>query len=398
LLSDGSISYGFSKGIYKFYPKQLIEGERPLKVHITSFNVNGKSALMSNYIDAIDTVSLKYYENNLTIGFAAVNFTNPLSTMYSYFLEGADEAWSAPSNIGVVNFSRLSPGDYKLRIRAGLSGFSSNAPEKALVIRIIPAWWQTTWFRWLVIISVITFMYFTLRFFLSLKYRQKIAKLEQQRAIENIRVGISRDIHDEIGSGLTKIKLMSRNLINARELNEDLLQTSMKISSESDELIQNLGEIVWTVNPSNDSLENIFAYLRNYLSKSFEDNPGITLNLDFTEPDSIPKDVLINPDIKRNLLLIVKESITNIFKHSGATEVSVLLHADESGNIPGLKLNITDNGIGINGVKRNSTGNGINNIQKRAEAMNASVEVTTSSPGGTHIQIYIPFKDIKIVK
>jgi len=392
LLRDGSIAYGFSKGIYKFYPGQLIESEKPLKVHFTSFYVNGKSALMSNYIDATDTVNLKYYENNLTLGFAAINFTNPHSTLYSYLLEGVDDNWSVPSYEGGVNFSKLSPGDYKLRIRAGLTDFNARSPEKVLVIRIIPSWWQTSWFRWLVITIAVTGIYFILRFFLSIKYKQKIAKLEQQRVIENIRVGISRDIHDEIGSGLTKIKLMSRKLINARELSENLLETSMKISSESDELIHNLGEIVWTVNPANDSLENIFAYLRNYLSKTFEDNPGIILNLDFTEPEFIPKDLLINPDIKRNILLIVKESITNIFKHSGATEVTVLLNVHESGNLSGLKLWISDNGIGINGTKNNGTGNGIRNIQKRAESINANIQVTTTSPGGTHIRLYIPFK------
>lgn len=385
-LPDGSIVYHIDRRVYSFNPEDLSKKEKPLPVHFASLRVNGKTSSFSNVIDQLDTIRLSHTENNLTVEFAAINFTNPSSTVYSYFLEGNDRNWSVPGRTRVLNFSQLAPGDYRLKIRAGVNDISESSPEKIIFIQIIPAWWQTTWFKWLAAIFIITVLFYSIRFLLSLRYRQKIAQLEKQREIENIRMRISRDIHDEIGSGLTKIKLMSRNLSRASKDMETMKETSTKISSASDELIQNLSEIVWTVNPANDTLENVFAFTRNYLSKLFEENQDVKLHLDFPEPSSIPKGISINPEVKRNLLLILKEAVTNIFKHAQASEVSISLRADKEK----IELNITDNGKGINNENQNGFGNGIKNMNKRAESMNAQFKVESVNEGGTAVHLLIP--------
>src|SRR6185436_4006561 len=324
-------------------------------------------------------IKLSHLENNLTFEFAATNFTDPASTLYSYMLEGADHNWTVQARTKVVNFSNLSPGNFWLRIKAG-----DKSPEKKIFIQIVPAWWQTTLFKWSLLLFIAVASVFVIRFFISIRYKEKIAQLERQREIEQVRTRISRDIHDEIGSGLTKIKLMSRNLSKAKE--ESVMKdTTSKISSASDELIKNLGEIVWTINPANDTLENIFAFVRNYVSKLFVENIEIKLNLDFPEPKKIPGGIVINPEIKRNLLLILKESLTNIFKHSQATEVIVSMNADKSK----IKLNIRDNGKGVTSENQNNFGNGIINMRKRAESVNGMFSFE-SNGSGTKIQLNIP--------
>ncbi|HKR07286.1 MAG TPA: two-component regulator propeller domain-containing protein [Bacteroidia bacterium] len=378
-MNNGKISFLVTNGIFCFDPLKIFKADKTLNVHFTSFSVNGRVSPQSNFIDRVDTIRLNHLENNLTFEFAAINFTDPSSTLYSYMLEGVDHNWSVPSRTKVVNFSNLSPGNFWLRIKAG-----DYSPEKKIFIRIVHAWWQTTLFRWSAIIVIIAVSFFIIRYFLSLRYRQKIEQLERQREIENIRARISRDIHDEIGSGLTKIKLMSRNLSKAKE-ESVTKETSAKISTASDELIKNLGEIVWTINPANDTLENIFAFVRNYISKLFEENTEIKLKLDFTEPEKIPQGVIINPETKRNLLLILKESLTNIFKHSQATEVIVSMHGDKSE----IRLNIRDNGKGITTENQNRFGNGINNMRKRSEFVNA-IFTFESNGNGTAIRVSIP--------
>jgi signal transduction histidine kinase/ligand-binding sensor domain-containing protein len=378
-LDNGKIAFLVTNGIFCFDPVKIFKADKPLNIHFTSFSVNGRISPQSNFIDHVDTIKLSHLENNLTFEFAATNFTDPASTLYSYMLDGVDHNWTVPARTKVVNFSNLSPGNFWLRIKAG-----DKSPEKKIFIQIVPAWWQTTLFKWSLLLFIAVTSVFVIRFFISIRYKEKIAQLERQREIEQVRMRISRDIHDEIGSGLTKIKLMSRNLSKSKE-ESAMKETSTKISTASDELIKNLGEIVWTINPANDTLENIFAFVRNYVSKLFEENTEIKLKLDFTEPEKIPKGVIINPDIKRNLLLILKESLTNIFKHSQATEVIVSMTTDKSK----IKLNIRDNGRGIKNENQNGFGNGIINMRKRSDLINAKFNFE-SNGSGTKIELNIP--------
>lgn len=378
-LNNGKIAFHFYKGVFCFDPMKVTKTTRPLNTHITSILINGKSPAYNSIIDRLDTIRLKHTENNLTVEYAANNFINPSSTVYSYLIEGADKNWSSAARTRIVNFSQLPPGDFTLHVRAG-----ENSPEKKIFIQIIPAWWQTALFKWALLIVIAAITVLIIRFFISLRYKQKIAQLERQREIEQVRMRISRDIHDEIGSGLTKIKLMSRNLSKTKE-ERVMKETTAKISSASDELIQNLGEIVWTVNPANDTLENIFAFVRNYVSKLFDENSDIKLQLDFTEPEKIPQGIIISPEIKRNLLLILKESLTNILKHSQAKKVKVSMQAGKSK----IELRIQDNGKGITTENQNGFGNGINNMRKRSESVNG-LFAFESDGNGTVIQVSIP--------
>jgi signal transduction histidine kinase/ligand-binding sensor domain-containing protein len=379
-LDSGKIALHVLQGIFCFDPLKVSKTGEPLHVHLTSLSINGKPSAFNSTIDLLDTITLEHTENNLTLEFAATDFAYPSSVLYSYKLEGIDNSWSAPAKTRTVNFSHLAPGNYWLRIRAG-----ENFPDKKIFISIIPAWWQTRWFRWFTAAVVLSILFFSTRYYLSFRYRQKIAALERQREIENIRIRISRDIHDEIGSGLTKIKLMSRNLLKAKEKNA-MVETTEKISFASDELIQNLGEIVWTINPANDTLENVFAFVRNYVSKLFDGNSEIKLKLDFTEPDKIPPHIIINPEVKRNFLLILKEALTNIFKHSQATEVTITLHADKSK----IEMQINDNGVGFQEERSGAFGNGLKNMRKRAESINAAFTIDKKNHSGTFIKVSIP--------
>jgi signal transduction histidine kinase/ligand-binding sensor domain-containing protein len=386
-LSKGKIAVHLPQGVFGFDPLRVSKTSKPLQVHLTSFAVNGKPSEYNNTIDQIDTLILKHTENNITIDFAATDFAYPSSVLYSYKLEGIDNDWSVPTRTRTVNFSQLPPGNFLLRFRSGITELNDELPEKKLFIKIIPAWWQTAFFKWTVLVVAIAVLFIAVRFLTSIRYKQQIAMLEQQRQIENIRMRISRDIHDEIGSGLTKIKLMSRNLTKAKQPGE-ISEATSKISNASDELIQNLAEIVWTVNPANDTLENVFAYARNYVSKIFDEHSDISSVIDFPEPANIPHNVSVNPEVKRNILLILKEALTNVIKHSNANEVYFSLREEESQ----LIMKISDNGKGITEQINTSMGNGIKNMRKRAESVNGKIEIRPNPVTGTSIHVFIPLQ------
>lgn len=379
VMNDGSIAFIVFKGLYRIVPQELHERSVPLPVHLVSFKINGLPAPFSVFADMQDTLLLQHQENNFTIEFAAINFTNPQNTLYSYMLEGSNNAWSTFSPTRTIQFSDVKPGHYKLRIRT-----ERNEIEKSVAIIIIPAWWQTRWFRYVSIILLLLFGYLVVRYFIAQRFRRRIATLEKQEEIANIRMRISRDIHDEIGSGLTRIKLMSMNLLRQNQNNSFSGELTNKIMEESDELIKNLSEIVWTINPANDTLENILAYMRNYTARFFTNHPQILLTLQFPEPESIPQGVIINPEIKRTLMMIHKEALNNVIRHSGAEHVTVTINANTSH----IEMRVADNGKGINENK--IPGNGIINMRKRAEFINALLEIESSPTTGTHVKISIP--------
>lgn len=381
-LPDGSIAYQFSAGIYSFYPDEVLNKERPLTTCLKSFHINGKPAAFSSNVNRQDTIRLNHTENNFTVEFAAINFTNPFSTLYSYKLEGVDKTWSVSSRTRTVNFSQLNPGNYVLRIRAG-----ENSPEKVTHIIISPAWWQTSVFKLMVFFFLLTILILSTRFFFLVRLKQKIAAHEREREIERVRSRISRDLHDEIGSGLTKIKLMSRNLSKA-QATADWRESSSKISSASDELIKSLGEIVWTINPANDSLKNIIAFMRNYTARLFEEKPEVSLQLEFPESERIPDPYTIHPEVKQCLLMVLKESLNNLLKHSLADEAKVELKL----GVHELELMVSDNGIGIETQPEVNYGIGLISMKSRTELAGGEFSAGPSGEWNTEVHIKLPIK------
>ncbi len=211
------------------------------------------------------------------------------------------------------------------------------------------------------------------------KLDTQIAKLEKQNEIESIRNKISLDIHDDVGSGLTKINLLLNqfNSTAGKKSDQEQQELAMKISLKSREVISGLGEIIWTANPDHDNLKSLLGFMRQYISKFFEDT-GIHYTIDFPEQFADQK---IHPELKRNLFLVLKESLNNVMKHSGASEASIRFY--QKGNKFGME--ITDNGKGMDETMKSAFGNGLKNMRKRIEDVKGSF-IFNSAPGkGTDI-------------
>lgn len=189
---------------------------------------------------------------------------------------------------------------------------------------------------------------------------------------------ISADMHDELGAGITAIRLYSELAKNKKD--KDLTPEIEKISHSADELLNNMNAIIWAMSSNNDSLENMTAYIRNYAQEYFEDT-NITCKI--LIPENIP-DIMVSGEIRKNVFLVVKEALNNILKHSRATEVNITLK-----QLPqGLALYIQDNGIGIDEEKIRRFGNGLKNMKKRMEDM--WIQFSIQNNNGTLITLYYP--------
>lgn len=335
-----------------------------------------------NEINFLNEIKLNHSQNFISFDFAAIDFSNAASVQYAYMLEGYDNDWNYCGRRRYASYTNLLPGNYTLHIKAGNEQGVWSKHEKMLCIIIEPAVWQTIWFRTVTLLLIVTGIFFIVRYLSTVKLRRQIVQLERQREIEKVRAHIARDIHDEIGAGLTKISLMSRQLLKSETGNKN---TASKINEASGNLIQNLSEIVWTVNPANDTLQNLIAYTRHYCGNFF-DGTTIHLQLDLPELNKILVEQMISPDVKRNYLFILKEACNNVLKHSDAKFFTLELKLKDNS----LKIKMSDDGKGFSMMDENKFGNGLRNMKKRVDEVKGFFEMTSRAGTGTTIQLTLP--------
>lgn len=201
--------------------------------------------------------------------------------------------------------------------------------------------------------------------------QEQLIQVERQKEKALIRTRISQDIHDDISSDLTKISWLSE-LIQTKvqkDTTTDLSELAKKINASSNETVSKLGEIIWSTNPKADNLDSLLAYMRSHLNSFFEDS-DITCTINF------PKGTLnqkVNTELRRNLFLIMKESVNNAFKYSKATAIQI----DFTVNEGHYELQIQDNGVGFKPGESQGSGNGMKNMLARINKVNGTLQINS---------------------
>lgn len=229
----------------------------------------------------------------------------------------------------------------------------------------------------LVILAIVSAVYFyvtRLRLLEKIK-RQKIV----QEAEERERMRIAKDIHDELGSGLSKIKFLTEFLKHPHQQTGQMQKTLQSISETAVSLIDNMRDLVWTMNPANTTLDNLLARMREYSADYLEELP-IELHVDL--PPQIP-DKKIAKETGRNIQMILKEALQNIVKHAGATKVFVIITLE-----PQFNMVIEDNGDGYNEPQQ-TQGNGLRNMQMRSDTIGGVLKISSSPGKGTRIELSV---------
>lgn len=213
------------------------------------------------------------------------------------------------------------------------------------------------------------------------RYKLK-KKLEQQNQLLSVRNNIAKDLHDEIGSTLTSIKILSEVSKNNLEKDQQKAFSFLqKITEQSSQMQQGMSDIVWAIKPDNDKLENMLARMREYASHTLE--PKNIETIFFTEEPVLSQS--LNMEQRRDFFLIFKEAINNAAKYSQAGKVEVTISKERDQ----LQLRISDNGIGFDSGKETSS-NGLKNMMARAEALNGSVYIQSEPGKGTTVLVKVP--------
>ncbi len=249
---------------------------------------------------------------------------------------------------------------------------------------LVVHFWQTWWFITLSAMSLLFAVGMTVRFVEKKKFRLQLQRAEQEHALERERGRIAQDLHDDLGSSLTRISLLS-GLLRADKGNPELVEAhAIRLSQSADQTVRALEEIVWAVRPGSDSLQSLVDYITHFASELFEGTPT-RCRLDL--PDDLPA-LPLPPDFRHNIFLIVKEALTNALKHASAREIRV--QAKISAHL--LEICIQDDGTGFIPATPRTEGrqHGLINMQRRTEDMGGTLTWESSAEKGTTILLAVP--------
>jgi ligand-binding sensor domain-containing protein/signal transduction histidine kinase len=314
-------------------------------------------------------------QNLLEIGYYGFSFESGEPLKYQYRLEGASREWSVPTDVRTVNFARLASGSYRFVVRAVRPDGTASTTPAAVEFTVLPPYYRTWWFITLAILALGALG--------LMLYRARVAQLLR---VERVRSRIATDLHDDIGASLSQIAILAevarqrvRPLVNDQS-DPDATAPLARIAETSRSLVDSMSDIVWAINPEVDSLSDLVHRMRRFV----EDTLGTAdIELTFRAPDP-SQDVKLGADVRREVFLVLKESVTNIAKHAHATRVAIDLQIDRRR----LHLRVADNGRGFD-PGASTEGNGVASMRRRVEALGGHLVIDSRPGAGTTISFDI---------
>jgi signal transduction histidine kinase/ligand-binding sensor domain-containing protein len=318
----------------------------------------------------------------LEIRLALIDFSAPEQVRIQHRLDGFDSAWVDAGNERSFVYPKLPPGDYRLLVRACNSDGVWSETAEPLLLTVVPGWWQRRWLQAAGITLAVVLLILSVRTWSHRRLQRRLERLEQKQAMEKERARIAKNLHDDLGASLTEIGLLADLARRNGNGNGEAKEVHHFFSDRVRGLARTLDNIVWTVNPKNDSLEELATYLCEFSQELFR-LASIRCRLDVA--GEIPR-LPLSPDERSNLFLTAKEAINNIVKHSGATEVWVGIHMDG----PNFCISIRDNGRGFDpAAPENAKRNGLANMRSRIRDLNGSFAIESVPGEGTTISISV---------
>lgn len=363
---DNTMIIGGEKGINVFNPDKIHWNRGNNNLILTNFSVLKKNINFGIPIYELTRIELEPDENFFTFEFSLMEFKNPAKAKYQYKLQGIDADWVDGGNSGTASYTDISYGEYEFFVKARNSNNIEAENQIAVAVILKPPYYHTWWFRGLL-----------LTLFLAILYSIYLFRLSEIRKIQRLRDKIHKNLHDEVGSTLTSIGLFARSLEAATNENKYI----SNIISSSEDAREKIKDIIWIVNPDNDSIEFLISKMTRFASDLFE-----TKNIKYAiKSSNLPEGFEIKMEIRQNIWLIYRETITNIIKHSKADQVKILFDFQNKH----LIIQITENGIGFD-IDQVKKGNGLINIQKRIEEINAKIYFAGDRQNGTTFKFEIP--------
>jgi signal transduction histidine kinase len=299
---------------------------------------------------------------------------------------GAKEE-SQPESLTTKFKANASFDQIRLRHAGGGNGwiFSDMAIATSFTDFVVVRFWETWWFMGLAALALLAGVAVSVRLVERRKYQRRLQQAEQERALERERARIAQDLHDDLGSSLTRISLLSDQLKADKDSPVLIEQHAGKIAHSAAQTVRALEEIVWALRPGSDTLQSLVEYIAHVAKELFE---GDAAHCRLDLPHDLPPRSL-PPDMRHNIFLVVKEALTNALKHAGAKEVLVQAQATATT----LEITVKDDGRGFDAQRPAVPGKhqGLGNLRRRAEAMGGNLTIHSLPEQGTSVTLRVSF-------
>ena len=379
---DGRLWFTTVRGVVWVNPDELTAKSPPPPVRVEELRVDGEPVELN-----ADKIIVPPGHSQYDFRFTALSFDAGDRARFRYQLAGFDSGWVDADTRRTAHYGPLPPRNYRFHVIACNSDGIWNDTGASVTLAVQPYFYQTGWFSVLVGVSVIGAVIFAARRLATRKYRRKLAQMEKQHAVERDRARIAKDIHDDIGAGLTQITLLTEL---ARREPEQTNTNLERITQSARMLTKAMDEIVWAVDPQHDTFAGLMDYISAY-AEDFLRVAGIRCRMDL--PMALPA-WSVDAELRYNLFLALKETLNNIVKHAKATEVWLRLRLG-----PGsFTLEIEDNGQGLGAAsqagdaERLSSGSGLGNLENRLAAVGGRCQIHSVTGQGTRVEMTVSFK------
>lgn len=382
---DGTVWFPTIKGLASVKPGRLRQNTNPPPVVIESILLEGRPVNPGGQLAAWPaSVTVPPGRQRVEIHYTGLNLGAPERTRFRYQLEGHETAWTEAGDARVARYSKLPPGDYRFRVTAGNEDGVWNDAGAVVALIVQPPFWRTWWFLSVSALALLGAVAGAVHYFSTQKLQRQLAVLQQQEALERERARIARDIHDQLGASLTQVALLGEMVEGDKDQPPEVEAHARQICQTARETTRTLDEIVWTVNPSNDTLEG----LANYICKYAQDYLAVAgLRYRLEAPPQLPA-VAIPPEVRHNVFLAAKEAITNIVRHARATSGWIRLRAEPDR----FTVEIADDGRGLAGMdaQRAASRNGLRNMRRRMEDIGGQFNFEAGPEGGALVRLTVP--------
>jgi signal transduction histidine kinase len=330
-------------------------------------------------------VTMPARAETLEIRFTALNLSAPDRSRFKYRLEGHEKKWTEwDSTTRVAHYSKLPQGDYTFQVTACNEDNVWNPVGQALAVKVLPPFWRTWWFLTMTTVVLLGVIVGSVHYISTQRLQLQLAAMREHEALEKQRSRIARDLHDQLGANLTQVALLAEMAEEDKHLPDEIESHALQIAQTARDTTRSLDEIVWTVNPSNDTLDGLVNYICKY-AQEYLALAGLKYRLE--TPSQLPN-TPISPEMRHNVFLSAKEAVNNVVKHSGADSAWVRLSLEPTR----FTLEIEDNGKGVSAKDHSKGRNGLKNMQKRMEEIGGAFNLAAGSQGGTRIQLVVPLE------
>jgi signal transduction histidine kinase/ligand-binding sensor domain-containing protein len=396
--NDGQLWFATRRGVLTVQPDKIRDNPIPPAVYVQEVKLDDQPVALyesrfplrtpveSRLMDLHASgrpLQLPPRHTKIEFAFTALSFNSPENVQFRYRLKGFDTEWIEAGTLRSARYPQLPAGPYEFEVTACNEAGVWNETGFHLPFAVRPFFWQNWWFRTLLVMTFTAMVIAIVRYVSFRRLRLRMQHLEQQAVLDKERTRIAKDLHDDLGASMTQMTLVLELALQQRREPDAVISTVQDGLHAAREAIKSLDAAVWAVNPANNTLPELVAYIGQF-GMEFLQQANIRCVLDL--PDH-PPERPVSAELRHSLFLIVKEALNNVVRHAQAGEVRLQILITPAT----LDLLIADNGRGIERRPDDGLADGLRNMRQRAEELGAQFQIESPPGAGTKISVRYPW-------